>query len=127
MLFRSLDTSAIVAEESRGADLIGYDALVVSAMTIGELALGVAMAQDPDLFATRRHTLLRVRDAYGVIELDDEIAGIYGEIMGRARSRGLRPGVPDVLIAATALREGLPVLTQDVGFLAFDGLDVVLV
>ena len=35
--------------------------------------------------------------------------------------------VPDALIAATALREGMPVLTQDVGFLAFDGLDVVLV
>jgi predicted nucleic acid-binding protein len=122
-----LDTSAIVAEESRGADLIGYDDLVISAMTIGELALGVAMARDPDRFATRRHTLLRVRDAYDVIELDDEIATIYGDIMGRARSRGLRPGVPDALIAATAIRESLPVLTQDVDFLSFDGLEVVLV
>ncbi len=122
-----VDTSAIVAQESRGADLTGFDELLVSAMTIGELALGVHATQDPDRYATRRHTLLRTEESFDIVELDGEIAGIYGRIMGRARRHGLRPGVADTLIAATAIRENLPLLTQDIDFLAFEGLDVILV
>jgi predicted nucleic acid-binding protein len=33
----------------------------------------------------------------------------------------------DTLIAATALEHELPIVTQDVDFFAFDGLDVILV
>ena len=56
------DTSVFVAREQRALTtepgLLGC----VSAITIEELALGVAVALDPDVKAVRSHTLLAVED-----------------------------------------------------------------
>ena len=122
-----LDTSALIAHGQRGAEVEWEGPTMVSAVTVGELALGAAIARDPDVRAVRSHTLHRVVDRLRVLDIDTGVGRRYGEIMATQRRRGRRPGVQDVLIAATALEHDLPLLTQDVGFLAFDGLDVVLV
>lgn len=62
-----------------------------------------------------------------VLPLDALIARRCGTLMGAQRLRGRRPALADTLIAATALEHEIPVVTQDVGFFAFEGLDVILV
>lgn len=116
-----------VAHEQRGLDLAWDGPGLVSAVTIGELALGAEVATDPDVRAIRRHTLLRVVDRLRVLDVDESIGHRYGTLMAQQRRRGRRPSPQDTLIAATAIEHDLPLLTQDIGFLAFDDLDVVLV
>lgn len=122
-----LDTSVFVAREQRGVatdpGLVGC----VSAITVEELALGVAMAADPDVKAVRSHTLIAVEDGLEVLDIDASVARRCGALMGAQRRRGRRPALADTLIAATALEYNLPLVTQDVGFFAFEGLDVILV
>lgn len=122
-----LDTSVFVAQEQRGLDVELEGPMVVSAITVSELALGATAADDPDVRAIRRHTLLRVIDEFDVLDVDTAIGLRYGELMTAQRSRGRRPSVQDTLIAATAIEHDVPLLTQDIDFLAFEGLDVILV
>ena len=124
-----LDTSVVVAMERRGLDPGGFDGGAISVMTLAELALGVAMAPDPDEFAIRRHTYLAADDGFDKIDVTPATAAVYGDIAAAVRRAGRRPAVADTLIAATAIVQELPLVTQDEGFLAFapHGLDVVLV
>lgn len=122
-----LDTSVFVAGERRGIVRDPDIAGCVSVITIEELALGVALADDPDVRAIRSHTLLAIEDAVEVLDVDEPIARRCGALIAAQRRRGRRPKLPDALIAATALERELPVVTQDLDFLAFDGLDVILV
>jgi len=66
-----------------------------------------------------------------------DTSAIIGVEAGRIEARDLRRfelsvsamsvGYHDAWIAATAVAEGMPVVTQDRDFLRIDGLDVVLV
>lgn len=85
------------------------------------------MATDPDIRAVRSHTLITVEDTLEVLEVTRAVARRFGTMMGVQRRRGLRPSMQDTLIAATALEHALPIVTQDVDFFAFEGLDVILV
>jgi len=122
-----LDTSAIVGIEVRDVAIDSVNDPLVSVVTIAELSLGVVMAKDGETRALRRKTLLSTLDGFGCIEVDQAVAFRYADLMGAARSHGRRPAVQDTLIAATALVAGIPLITQDVGFLAFPELDVILV
>ena len=122
-----VDTSAIVGRERRGVSFREFDEWNVSAITLGELALGVEMAVDPDERAIRRHTLVRIEDDFAVRDVDADVALRYAQLMGRARRGGSRPSMADTLIAATAMVDEVPLITQDEDFFAFDGLDVILI
>jgi len=122
-----LDTSVLIARERRG---LGLDELLeplVSAVTIGELSLGVELARGVDERAAREATLEAVESGFDVPDVDHGGGLAYDRLVSRARRRGRRPSTRDALIAATAVANDLPLLTQDVGFLAFDSLEVVLV
>lgn len=121
------DTSVFVAREQRSLAANPELTGCTSAITVEELALGVAVAADPDVPAIRSHTLIAVEDGLEVLDVDSSIARRCGELIGRDRRRGRRPALADALIAATALEHGLPVVTQDIDFFAFDDLDVILV
>ena len=122
-----VDTSAIIGRERRGVSLQEFDEWYVSAITIGELSLGVSMTVDPDERAIRRHTLVKVEDACFVRDVDETVARRFGEVVAATRRAGRRVTTTDALIAATALVDDIPIVTQDVDFLGFEGLDVILV
>jgi tRNA(fMet)-specific endonuclease VapC len=122
-----LDTSVLIARERRGLGLDAVFEPAVSAVTIGELSLGVELARGDGERAARAATLAAVEDGIDVLDVDLGVGLVYGRLVGRARRGGRRPSTQDALIAATAVANDLPLLTQDVGFLAFDGLEVVLV
>jgi hypothetical protein len=122
-----IDTSAIIGRERRGVSLREFDEWCVSAITVGELALGVAMSTDPDERAIRRHTLINVEDDFSVREVDERVAYTYGDLVAAARRDGRRIATADAFIAATALVDNIPLVTQDVDFLGVRGLEVILV
>jgi predicted nucleic acid-binding protein len=50
------------------------------------------------------------------IPIDGEVARVFASMVAEARSKGRRPSVMDTWIAATAVRHGLVLFTQDAGF-----------
>lgn len=109
-----LDTSVVV-----DLDRIGVDALpvqmAVSSVTMAELAAGPSAAVDEDERARRQDRLQRAEATFDPLPLDIEAARAYGRIYAAVRSQGCNPRrrFADLLIAAVALANGLPVLTRN--------------
>jgi predicted nucleic acid-binding protein len=111
-----LDTSVFIAREAgRPLDNLP-DEPAISVITLGELHLGVLRAKDGDTRARRLRTLSRVEREFEAIPIDAEVARTFASILADARAAGRRPRAMDAWIAATAVRHGLVVFTQDADF-----------
>ena len=95
-------------------------ALWLSAVTVTEIEGGVARLRREG--ATRRSADLEawweaVLHLYGerVLPLDTATARIAGALSDRARGQGHAPGLADLIIAATAQRHGLTILSRNLG------------
>lgn len=111
-----LDTSVFIAREA-GRPLEGLpDEPAVSVITLGELHLGVLRARDAQTRARRLRTVSRVEREFDAIPIDAEVARTFASIIAEARAAGRRPNAMDAWIAATAVRHGLVVFTQDADF-----------
>jgi predicted nucleic acid-binding protein len=111
-----LDTSVFIAREAgRPLDDLPDEA-AISVITLGELHLGVLRAKDGDTRARRLRTLSRVEREFEAIPIDDEVARTFASILADARAAGRRPRAMEAWIAATAVRHGLVVFTQDADF-----------
>ena len=92
------------------------DDTYLSAITLGELASGVARLVE----GRRRRELaawldgLETTYAERILPVDAEVARLWGELDANARRIGRPVGVQDGLIAATARRHGLHVMTRNV-------------
>lgn len=94
-------------------------ALHLSAMTVMEIRSGIERLIRAG--ATRRKAELSEwldglvkQFADRMLVFDHEVAMIAGRIEGEAVATGRHPGLADIIIAATASRHGLTVLTQNV-------------
>ncbi|WP_026877606.1 type II toxin-antitoxin system VapC family toxin [Jiangella gansuensis] len=124
-----LDTSIFIARESgRPIDLARLPAeSAVSAVTIGELRWGVLMAPD-DESRSRRLDTLTAAQRFEPVVVDEHVAAAWTLLRQRLKSVGVKMGVNDSWIAATAIAHGWPVVTQDQGFPGgVAGLDVIVV
>lgn len=122
-----LDTSVFVAlEQGRSVGDLPTDGFI-SVATIAELHLGVLLAVDGVVRATRLRTLGVVRQRFDELPITAEVAGVFAEIAGPLRKAGRALSVMDGFIAATALQHEFPLYTQDRGFEVIAGLDVRLV
>lgn len=88
----------------------------ISAVTLAELAAGPAAAKDPDIRARRQEQLQRVEATFNPLPLDVNVARAYGRVIGAVlaanrKHRGARS--LDLLIAATALANQLPLYTRN--------------
>jgi predicted nucleic acid-binding protein len=121
------DTSVFVAQET-GRELGELpEEIAVSVITAAELELGVLRAKESDTRATRLATLSRVRATYPLLPVDPEIASCFSRLAAAELARGRRLRRHDTWIAATAMRHGAAVVTQDVDFTSFDGVEVLRV
>lgn len=121
-----LDTSVVIDAENLHLEGLLDSAPVISAITIGELAVGVDLGADPE---RRRARLRRILDEYEVLPFGVEEGKFYGALatLVRAAGRNPRPRRLDLQIAATAAASRMPLLTSNPGdFLGIGALvDVV--
>ena len=121
------DTSVFIAQET-GRELGDIpNEIAVSVITAAELELGVLRATDGQSRATRLATLSRVQAIYPLLPVDPRVASCFARIAAAERERGRRICRHDTWIAATAMRHGAAVLTQDADFSSFEEVEVVRV
>jgi hypothetical protein len=111
------DTSLFIAKESgRPLDVERLpDELSVSVVTLAELNTGVLAAHDTATRA-RRLSTLQVAQSLLPLPIDSAAAGEWARLRVRLAEEGRRANVNDLWIAAVALANGLPVVTQDGDF-----------
>jgi predicted nucleic acid-binding protein len=121
-----LDTSYFIGEQTGRpmARPAGLDATEVSVATLAELTIGVLRATEENR-AARLATLSRVEANWQPLGIDAEVARTFARIVADLRGRGRRAPVLDLLVAATAMVEGIPVVTQDRDYDAIEGLTVI--
>ena len=108
-------------------DALDDNHLYLSVITIGELAKGIELLPN----SKRKHDLQnwfhQIEKNYHqrILSIDTETAIIWGEITANAQRQGLCLSVADGLIAATAIRHGLHLMTRNVK--DFDFTKVLLV
>ena len=121
------DTSVFIAQET-GRELGDLpEKIAVSVITVAELELGVLRAVDPEARALRLSTLSRVQSTYPLLPVGPEVASCFARIAAAERSRGRCLRRHDTWIAATAMRHGAAVLTQDADFSSFEEVPVLRV
>jgi predicted nucleic acid-binding protein len=123
-----LDTSVVIGLDVLSADVLP-EQVAVSAVTLAELAAGPAAADEPAERARRQDRLQRAEAAFDPLPFDVEAARAYGRIYAAVRASGRTPRrrLADLMIAAVALANDLPVVTRNgADFAGLDGLVEVL-
>jgi predicted nucleic acid-binding protein len=121
-----LDTSALLSLQELDPDALPKE-LAISAITLAELAAGSHAATDPGQAADRQDRLQRTEASFDPLPFDAAAARAYGRIYAAviAAGRKARGGrAVDLLIAATALSNGVPLYTRNPD--DFRGLDDLL-
>jgi len=123
-----LDTSFFVATESGRSlgEMEGVTETEVSVVTLAELTVGVLMADDDDRSA-RVATLSAVESTWDPLPIDAEVARQFARVVAALRAGGRRAPILDALVAATAIVEQIPVVTQDNDYEAIPGVEVIQV
>jgi predicted nucleic acid-binding protein len=109
-----LDTSIFIASESgRALDEARLpEEAAISVITLAELHVGVLAAKDTDTRSRRLATLNAVADVE-VLHVDEQVAVAWARLRVQLAESGHRVNVNDLWIAATAVSNDLPVITQD--------------
>jgi predicted nucleic acid-binding protein len=95
----------------------------LTAITMAELQQGVAMAKDPAVRAARMEKLGAAVADFDPLPFDGDAAARYGTLVALAIAAGRdpRPRRMDLMIAAIASVQGLPLFTRNAD--DFKGLD----
>lgn len=110
-----LDTSVFIAREQARELAPLPERVAISAVTIGELELGVLTAADDERRRRRAETLDLARAA-DPLPVNESVMGAFARLVRDCRREHVRVRILDALIAATAIEHGLPVVTQDDDF-----------
>jgi predicted nucleic acid-binding protein len=114
------NTLAEIALQAAGEDV------VVSVVTLMELAHGIARANTPERKATRQQFLNELIAAVPVHPVSTSVALRTGRIDGENAAQGVRLALSDLLIGVTALDLGYRVATGNMRhFEMVPGLEVV--
>jgi predicted nucleic acid-binding protein len=121
------DTSLFIAvEQHRLISGRPPERVAVSAITIAELRLGVLAASDAPTRARRLEALMAAA-ALDPLPVDELVAGAWASLRIALRDSGRRMPLNDSWIAATAIANGLAVVTQDDDYDDVPGLRVIRV
>ena len=120
-----LDTSVVVDLESLPPEALPVNS-AISTVTLAELAAGLHTTNDPAQRAARAIRLQCVEATIDAYPFDTDAARWYGQLVALvvAFGRNIRPRRMDLMIAATAAANRLPLYTRNADDLA--GLEKVL-
>jgi predicted nucleic acid-binding protein len=103
--------------------------VAISTVTLAELSAGPSATTDVSERARRQDRLQRTEAAFEPMPFDIRSARAYGRVHAAVVEQGRQPRrkFADLLIAATALAEDLPVVTRNgKDFLGLEGLVTVI-
>lgn len=120
------DTSIFVGLEATRFDISRFADFEwgVSAVTLGELRLGVLQAQNPEA-ASRRLSTYQLAQRFEALTVDEPVSEAWALLISRLRAAGRRAPINDSWIAATAITHGVPIVTQDSDYDAMPGVEVI--
>ena len=109
-----LDTSVIVDLDRLDASQLPEE-VAISTVTLAELSAGPSATTDASERARRQDRLQRTEAAFDPLPFDIRSARAYGRVHAAVVEQGRKPRrkFADLLIAATALAEDLPVVTRN--------------
>ncbi|MBI4260839.1 MAG: type II toxin-antitoxin system VapC family toxin [Actinobacteria bacterium] len=110
-----IDTSVVIDLEHVDPESLPQE-MAVAAVTMAELAAGPHATDDAEERARRQDRLQRAEATFAAIPFDDEAARAFGRVYAAVvaageKARGRR--ALDLLIAATALANDLPLYTRN--------------
>ena len=109
-----LDTNVLVAmfrgrQRIREALLkVGFDNCSLSEISIAELLFGAYKSD----YSRHRHEFLFVKEHFNIIPISDSLEQ-YARLRAELETEGIRLDNFDLLIAATAVKEGLTLVTHN--------------
>ncbi len=128
-----IDTSIFIAAERGHLDLDQVLSqstdieLAISAVTASELLHGVHRASKKNQKARREAFVERLLEVWPVLPFDLTTARMHSRLWASLAAKGVSIGPHDLMIAATALANGLALVTRDKrSFPKVPGLEVVL-
>lgn len=91
------------------------DESAIAAITLAELAAGPHATNDAAEAARRQDRLLWAASTWEALPFDPDAARAYGRVFAAVRAAGQshRPRLADLLVAATAVSNGLPLYTRN--------------
>jgi len=96
----------------------------ISAITLGELRLGVLRAANPDA-ASRRLSTYQLAQRFEALPVDEPVSDAWALLVSGLRAAGRKVPINDSWIAATAIAHGIPLVTQDTDYDAMPGVEVI--
>ena len=121
------DTSLFTAmEQDRPLSGTPPERVSVSVITVGELRLGVLAADDGPVRARRLDTLSAAEEL-DPLPVDAEVAHAWAALRLALRDAGKRMPLNDSWIAATAIANRIPVVSQDGDYDGVPGVQVIKV
>lgn len=117
-----LDTSVVIDWDNPAVSAALPDEAAICAITLVELTAGPHLASSSDERARRQARLQQVEATFDAIAFDAAAARSYGQVVAAVveMGRSHRRRIADLLIAATAHANGLPLYTRNPD--DFDGL-----
>ncbi len=109
-----LDTSVVVDHDVLNLELLP-DESAISAITLAELAAGPHATADPEERTRRQDRLQWAATTWDPLPFDVDAARAYARVFAavRAGGRSSRTRLADLLIAATAVSNGLRLYTRN--------------
>jgi predicted nucleic acid-binding protein len=120
------DTSVLIGVEAVrvDADLLKDYELGVSAVTLGELRLGVLQARDPATAAQRLSTY-QIAQRFEPLVINEAVSEAWALLVSELRASGHKAPINDTWIAATAIAHNIPIVSQDADYDHMPNLDVI--
>ncbi len=111
------------AVKSAVAEIADSD-LFLSVLTVGEIAKGVALLDPSPRKQALGSWLAGLETMFGdrILAVDFETARLWGELTARAQETGVVIPATDGLLAATALRHGLHIMSRNSRYFAASGV-----
>jgi len=120
------DTSVLIGLEAARFDVGRFADFEwgISAITLGELRLGVLQAKDPEA-ASRRLSAYQLAQRFEALTVDEAVSEAWALLVSRLRAAGRKVPVNDSWIAATAIAHRVPIVTQDSDYDAMPGVEII--